>query len=175
VTEDPSVASHEQFSRDEESRTPKAFKNPSPGLRASSTLPWGNGYVMRPMFAMLFVALTPGFSQVFGVRKLGRSRLNGISIHENSTAFYALRLSRSRNRAAEQRPELSPRRICEPWVDSTVIFGAAERRLNAFMIYALRSDSINRCSAAPDKLFSRNPTLAQPRVGLNSHRCSAAG
>jgi hypothetical protein len=61
-----------------------------------------------------------------------------------------------RNSAAEQRPELSPGRVCEPWVHSHSNFGAAERRLNSCMIL---------CDFVPcDSIQS----IAAPQLWINS-------
>src|SRR5882724_95691 len=81
-----------------------------------------------------------------------------------SVSFELVRL---RNPAAEQRSELSPRRVCEPWVDSHGNFGAAERRLNSCMICALRLDWFQSLLRSSGQIFVLNPTLAKPRVGLN--------
>jgi hypothetical protein len=63
----------------------------------------------------------------------------------------------------KQRSELSPRRVCEPWVHGYLDFGAAERRLNSGLGWAFLFDSINRCSAALDKCLcvtQRSQSLA---------------
>ena len=100
-------------------------------------------------------------------------------------------VSSSHVQAAEQRSELSPGRVREPWVHVTTNPAAAEQRQsslakkcssyesNRLSCQTIISRAKNnhevlcRCSAA--RIFVRQVTQgSQTRLGLSSDRCSAA-
>ena len=90
----------------------------------------------------------------------------GTNILEYSTAFRRATVNQLRNLAVEAAARAKPKASLRALGRRLPNLGAAERRLNSCVICALLPDSLNRCSAAQDKCFVRNPTLAKLALGL---------